>query len=291
MKKLLSNKITISIAVIAICIGGMAFYSYANNGSYIGEVEAKTLALAHANVNEDQIQNVYCELDYDDGIAIYDVEFTYDEKNFDFQINAKTGEIMEYDYDVNTIDTTTTETTETSESGTSEVTDSGASGSAVEETNTNSEYIGEDKAKELALNHASVKEADVAYVTCKFEIDDGLAQYDVEFYSGNKEYTYEINAKTGAILEYDVDTEINNSSQSQNTTTQQSLISEDKAKQIAIEHASIKESDITFITINLDYDDGITEYEIEWKIGQMEYDYTINAVTGAILEHEVQLDD
>lgn len=67
------------------------------------------------------------------------------------------------------------------------------------------EYIGEEKAKEIALNHAEINEADASFVKSKFEYDDGIAVYEIEFYSGKTEYEYKINAVSGEIIEYDVD--------------------------------------------------------------------------------------
>ena len=41
--------------------------------------------------------------------------------------------------------------------------------------------------------------------TYELEFDDGISKYEVEFYYNNREYSYEINAKTGAILSYEQD--------------------------------------------------------------------------------------
>ena len=62
-------------------------------------------------------------------------------------------------------------------------------------------YIGEEKAKEIALSDAGVSKADVTYLHAHLDRDDRVIDYDVEFYSGGKEYDYEINAYTGAIIE------------------------------------------------------------------------------------------
>ena len=61
-------------------------------------------------------------------------------------------------------------------------------------------------------------------------------------------------------------------------------ISRDKAKQIALEDAKVKESDIKNYSINLDTDDGVQEYDIEFDVGGTEYDYEIDANTGDIRE-------
>ncbi len=51
-------------------------------------------------------------------------------------------------------------------------------------------------------------------------------------------------------------------------------------------------SEVTFTKAKLEKDDGIMEYEIEFYVNDMEYEVSINALTGAILEYEVEpLDD
>ena len=68
-------------------------------------------------------------------------------------------------------------------------------------------YIGEAKAKEIALSHAGLNTAQVTFLRAVLDYDDGRAEYDVEFWSGSKEYDYEIDAATGAVLSYDGDRE------------------------------------------------------------------------------------
>lgn len=68
-----------------------------------------------------------------------------------------------------------------------------------------SNYISVDKAKEIALNHAGVKAADAIFVKAGLDWDDGRTEYEVEFYAGNTEYDYSIDATTGAIRSYDHD--------------------------------------------------------------------------------------
>lgn len=72
---------------------------------------------------------------------------------------------------------------------------------------TSSDDIGRDKAKEIALQQAGVAEADVTWVKVERDYDDGRLEYNVEFRVGNKEYEYEVDAKTGQVFERDVDVE------------------------------------------------------------------------------------
>lgn len=58
----------------------------------------------------------------------------------------------------------------------------------------------------------------------------------------------------------------------------------EKAKTIALEDAGLAASDVNFTKTKLDTDDGVQKYEIEFTSNGYEYDYDINAQTGAIME-------
>ena len=58
---------------------------------------------------------------------------------------------------------------------------------------------------QIALRHAGLKQADICDLSCKLEEDDGVMIYQVEFEHGQYEYEYEIDAKTGKILDAEVD--------------------------------------------------------------------------------------
>ena len=153
---------------------------------------------------------------------------------------------------------------------------------AATSTRTSSTDIGAEKAKEIALQHAGVSASNAVFVKAERERDDGRLTYDVDFYAGNKEYDYEILAADGTILSYDADIEgyrIPSSSSSSN-------IGAEKAKQIALQHAGLSASDVNFVKVEFDYDDGRAEYEIEFHHNFREYEYTIDAASGTILEAE-----
>ena len=69
------------------------------------------------------------------------------------------------------------------------------------------------------------------------------------------------------------------------------LIGKDKAKEIVLEKAGLKEADVKFIKIELDRDDGIVVYEVEFKHGLKEFNADIKADDGKILDWEVDWDD
>ena len=63
-------------------------------------------------------------------------------------------------------------------------------------------------------------------------------------------------------------------------------ISVDKAKEIALSHAGLSADQVTFVQVNMDFDDGIQKYEIEFYYNYREYSYEIDANTGNILSYE-----
>lgn len=150
-----------------------------------------------------------------------------------------------------------------------------------------------DDAKRIALAHAKLSEKDVTFVKVELELEDNNRyEYDVDFYSGNVEYDYEIDAVSGAILSADRDIEnyvIPTQPSTSSTNTQTSEISVERAKQIALAHAGVGYA--RFKKAKLDYENGVKVYEIEFKAGNLEYEYDINVSNGAIISSSVEVDD
>lgn len=62
-----------------------------------------------------------------------------------------------------------------------------------------------EQAQEIVLGLAGFSADQVTRLKTEYEIDDGVALYEVTFYADGWEYDYEINAKTGELLSYDKD--------------------------------------------------------------------------------------
>ncbi len=63
-------------------------------------------------------------------------------------------------------------------------------------------------------------------------------------------------------------------------------ISAAEAQAIALQHAGLAEEDVSFLRTELDRDDGILRYEVDFRRDKTEYDYEINAETGEVLSFE-----
>ena len=146
-------------------------------------------------------------------------------------------------------------------------------------------YIGYDKAKEIALNHANV--TDVTNYQVEMDYDEVIV-YEIEFRANNTKYEYEINATNGDIMEYDIDGSNNSNNNNNNSNSSgsnnSSTISRDEAKEIALNHAGIT-GNVNNYKIELDDN----SYEIEFKYNNKEYDYDIS-LTGEILKYSIDND-
>ena len=164
------------------------------------------------------------------------------------------------------------------------------SGSTGNTGNTGStSYISAETAKAKALAHAGLSASQVTFVRAYPDWDDGRYVYDVEFYTSDyKEYDYEIDANTGAVLSFDYDADhYTRPSQPSTGTT----ISAETAKSKALAHAGLSASQVTFVRATLDWDDGRSVYDVEFYTSDYkEYDYEIDANTGAVLSFDYDAD-
>ena len=239
----------------------------ASTKAYVTAEEAKNAALAHAGVSESDVGQLEIEFDSEDGLMVYEVEFYAGGREYDYDINARTGEVVGF-----------------SQEG-------GGSGSA-SSGGAASSYIGEAAATAAALAHAGVQEADAVYLRCWVEHDDGRAEcYEVEFLAGSTEYQYEIDLYTGAILKSERETygSSGGTSAGGSASGSSGLIGEAAARSAALAHAGV--SDASRVEVELDRDDGRTLYEVEFHVGRTEYSYEIDAASGAILKAEQEIDD
>lgn len=75
------------------------------------------------------------------------------------------------------------------------------------------------------------------------------------------------------------------------TSSSSNTISSDTAKQIALEHAQVQESNLSFINVRQEIDDGVSVYKVEFYQQNQEYDYTIRTSDGTILSFDYEIDD
>ncbi|MBR1407508.1 MAG: PepSY domain-containing protein [Clostridia bacterium] len=166
MKKILIAILTLSL-ITAVSAAALA-------AGQISLEEAKTIALDKASLTADAVTFLKAHPDYDDGRPTYEIKFFSDHTEYEFEIDAQTGRITEYDTEVF-------------------------------ERDFAARNVTEEEARQIALAHAGFREEDVRFTKCHLDRDDGRVIYEIEFTNGGMEYEFDIDTASGRILEYSVD--------------------------------------------------------------------------------------
>ena len=162
-------------------------------------------------------------------------------------------------------------------------TDQTAQGSQQEAGAAAAEELTLEDAIQIALEDAGIAESDAGFAKAVRKNDDGVPVYDLEFFAGDMEYDYKIRVADGAIHSKEMESYDGTAGVSADGE-----IDEAAAKRIALEHAGLKEADVTFTKTELEQDDGQTVYDIEFQKNgtPYEYEYEIHAETGEIVKFD-----
>ncbi len=267
------KKVILSVIILFVICGIVFFAANAIlNQVLIGKKEAKKIALMDAGISADDVSRISIDLDFDHGSFEYEVEFYSKGNEYEYTIDGKSGEIISKDTDYSKSVQNPSQHQEWQNDQQTQ---------PLADHNT----ISLDLAKEKALESAGLSNTEVTYTKTKLDRDDGILIYEIEFYSTQAEYEYEINAINGEVVSmetnpYHID--------SNNSGNSDKYIGVDQAKSIAAKHAEIAENEIVFSKAKLENDDGRTVYEIEFYYGKIEYEYKIDAVSGAIIEYDFE---
>lgn len=146
--------------------------------------------------------------------------------------------------------------------------------------------IGQAAAKSAAFAHAGVSESQVYDLSVERDYDDGRLEYEMEFRTDQGEYEYTVDGSTGAVIKSEQELYA-----SAGAGTSGTDIGSQGAKDAAFAHAGVSESQAYELEVEQDYEGGRLHYEVEFKAGGMEYQYTIDGVTGDVLQYERDRDD
>lgn len=250
--------------------------------------EAQEAALKAADIEAADADISAMTLSEVAGVACYKVEFTSGEYAYAYTINAQTGVVMEMSSQEQNAQASGTQT-ETADPAASAPAQTSGSASAQAQTSaaapaqnaTGTGTVDEAAAQKIALEHAGVKAADATITKSKLDYEDGRQVYDIEWYAGGAKYDYEIAADTGEIISSAYE-EKTMGADSRNVT-----VSEADAKKTALDRVS-GATDKDLYEWKLDYDDGRPEYEGKIIYGGTEYEFTIDAATGSVMEWDAE---
>lgn len=270
--------------------------------SYISMDAAQSKALNAANVDAANVESYSAQMGDVGTTTCYEVQFVSDGYAYYYAVNATDGEIVKVTktpVGEEPIQAQPEQTTDASASQTGETTPSTATGNqnntattkpTAGQTTTTPAANGQitlEQAKETALKHAGLKADAVTFVKAEQDYENGKLVYEVEFVTndGGKvvEYDYEIEAATGSVVSYDYDAE--------------NYVSEKGATTVSVDEATAKQTVLNKVPgataadiyeWKLDFDDGRWEYDGKIVYNQMEYDFTVDASSGAVTEWDVE---
>ena len=222
-------------------------------GMPIGMQAALEAAAQYAGLTTADITDADVDPELDETPAHYEVEFQVSGKGeLEYKVEAYTGQVL------------------TGQANVQPSTPVNPSGD-----------IGMEAAKSAALKHAGLSTA--VFTKAERDYDDGRLEYELEFHTDSAAYEVTVDAATGRVLDYE--------KENLRGGTGSTDIGAQAAKAAALKHAGLSESQVRELQVEWDSEHGRAVYEVEFKSGGMEYDYVIDAATGAVLDHETERDD
>jgi len=154
-----------------------------NKATYIGEEAALKIALEDLKAAKEDISIPIIGFEQDNGILVYDIEFTVNEFEYEYEINALTGAIEDKEADFDGY--------------------YDANGEPMDYT-TNAdmaEYISKEEAKHTALTHAGLTAEVISEYDIELDNENGSIYYEIEFIKDEFSYEYKIDAVSGKIVQ------------------------------------------------------------------------------------------
>lgn len=236
--------------------------------------KAKAIALENAGVKEESVVFLYAEQDVDDGKMVFEVELvTKANEEYDYKILVDTGEIMGISYEKKAY--------------------------LVQNENSVKEITLE-KAREAALAHAGADADKVTWIKQKKEFDDGRLLYELEFYTDTyQEYEYEISGTNGEVIAWEFDADSSYARRDAAKRLEQTEsnagreegklpIRLEEAKAAALKQADVKDDQVTWGRVHRTFDDGKMIYEGKFYYNSLEYEFEVDAATGAVIDWDVE---
>lgn len=252
------NELNLIISTGTSSVEKVSSLGYASDKAYIGEDKAKEKAFAHAGVSGQDILFYEMDMDLEKGVMVYEIEFKCGGFEYEYDIDAQTGEIIKNKKEVD-------DDFQADSQAPSGKTDDPAAGSQSPAPGTKTPDAGSQTPASGTNTPAAGTQS-----------PGGNAATPPSSQQGGKNAGGTSTPSTGG---------------NQAGGSASGIITLEQAKEIALNHAGQSASAVYFDKLELDHDDGMQKYEIEFVGGYTEYEYEIDAVTGAILKYDWDHDD
>lgn len=209
--------------------------------------EAEEIAINDSKIERNNATRIFSRKDFEDGRSVYNVAIFDGEGKYEYEIDAASGAIYEFEYDKD-------------KRGNRDISD---------------RFIDKEQAFLVALEDAGLLEKDISRKRVELDRDEGTSIFEVEFKTNDFEYSYDINAETGAIISgsYEKRGRIK-------SNKDDSLISIAQAENIV---RSLVDTNADYVKVRKDFDDGVVIYESDMHVNGLDYEVEINASTGEVI--------
>lgn len=146
------------------------------------------------------------------------------------------------------------------------------------------ETITEAEAQEIAYEYAGVSEADVTILSIQKDRED--REYEIRFYDDLYEYEIDVNYNSGRVRNFEKDLRDNvNINQGGNNQTATVSMTEEEARNIALQRVGKTSEEVTFTRVRVDRENGITVYDVYFYDAEKEYELSIDVNTKEIVSY------
>lgn len=253
--------------------------------------EARAMALADAGVSEEEAEVSREALAEDNGVWVYEFRFRTQAAQYEYKLNANSGEVRSLVKETfvypSSAPSLPPESAAPAQSARPSASAPPTKAPVPGVTPAPAADVGIEGAKAAALADAGVAAAQAVFTKAEPDYEDGMLVYDVEFHTSTHEYEYEIAAATGAVYSRSAEAF---QAAPPSAVPGGAYIGMDRAKAAALDHAGLTAAQVTFTHASMDRDHGKMVYEVEFRQGRTEYEYKIDAATGRILDHEMDVD-
>ena len=300
-KAFLVKVIGILLAIIAIGAGAAYAGSVVSRNNLISQDAAENFAIVDANVSRDNVSSLHSHLERDQGKYVYDVEFHVGDIEYEYEILAQDGSILEKRIDNEarnngTLSNTFSGQRDLSSSGENakgktedqNVPSEGSSGIVERSDQDSSSGIVESSDQDSSSG--IVEGADQGASDETASSDHGRAENVL-----SKTEQTDDSQKADASVTNHQEKDTVSGELTKKKTAAGDYIGVERAKQIALDDAGFSENEVIFSTAKFEKDDDdgdeAPEYEIEFFKDNVEYEYDIDALTGKILDFSSEIDD
>ena len=278
MANLIKNKYILTIATVVIfgltiALGSLYAKDRIERNDLLNESDAVKFAYVDAGISPKSAPSYEAKLLKEDGIYVYKVVISSDDTKYKYTIAANNGEVI------------SSESARIAQNKKNNTTSSDTTGVEENDTNNSSNKANTfEKTGKNVISNAKSKDKPADNKATESQTTGSKAENDVAEHGKSTQGKSDV--KNVA------DNESNNTSSGKTSTVSEvtasrHYISMDMAKSITLKDAGLRPSFVTFEKALLKKDDGKIIYEIEFFTSAYEYEYEVDAYTGAILSKDV----